>query len=1140
MKQDAGFRHLTACTAIAAACLFCTLPAQALPDGSPEPAATAETPQTNAVKTGAIRGTVTDETGEPLPGASVVLKGAKLGTTTDVDGVFRLSLGTMPATDEYTIQISYIGMDTKTLKVRGNAKPITVELHTSAEALDEVTVVGNGYSTLPRKDMVGAFTTVKAEDVMMPNYQSIDQMLQGKIAGMVVSNSSARIGARPSITIRGTSTLMGNTDPLWVVDGIIQSDPLSVDVSSSLTQDMRELIGNQISWLNPQDIETITVLKDASATAIYGSKASNGVIVITTKKGSAERTAVRYSGSMSIRQRPNYGMFNFMNSMERIQFSKEAYEAGARYQQEPLPQIYSYEGLMAMLNKNMISEEDFRKNMQYLETVNTDWFKLLTRNSVSHNHNVSVSGGTQKVTYNASVGYSNNKGTEIGNDQDQLTTRLMVNAQLSNRLRIAFTAGGAISNANSFGPNISPESYAQTTARSVPAYNMDGTRAAYKSYYTYIYNMRDVGTLESSYNIFEQMENSYSKNRGTNLNATLNLDLKIFDGLTYQFVGNISQSDNSSEVYQGEKTTAVEQNYRGYPVGAETVDSEKFLAAMLPFGGILTTNDSRASSYNMQHKLAFSRTFNEIHRINAMAAFELRSVKTNSNGNTVYGYVPERGEMIVSPNNPRKIQPIGGTQEITWGALGSLYNAGAWHKTSLTNNYLSYFATAAYSLMDTYVLNLNFRQDASNRFGQDSRHKFNPTYSAGLSIRMGEMGFVRNYLPWLTQLNLRGTYGIQGNVVQSISPDLITHYNGIIGGYNEYTITISSLPNPNLKWESTKTWNLGLDLALRNGIQMNVEYYGRSSNAMLSQSIPMEYGTRRMSLNGGRILNSGIEFTFNYTPFRSKDFAWTIGFNASKNWNKSGNQDSAIKANGLSRNDFLGGRSDILLKKGYALSSFWSYSFKGLNHDTGYPMFNNLEYETADETIDPTTFLVYSGQTKPYFTGGFNTRIRWKDLSFGADFAALLGAKKRLANPYSGFSAGKLPSPFSNLDKNLNNRWKKPGDEAHTIIPALYTSVAGDELNVWLPDGKTSSFYEMWANSDAMVADASFLRCTQINLSYQLPSKICSKFGAKALSVSATMNNVFVIASKRWNGFDPELRSSVQPRTYSFGLSVSF
>lgn len=239
-----------------------------------------------------IMGQVLDEEGEPLPGATVRIKGSKgIGAATTTSGNGTFSLRYTGDSDRPEISVSYIGMVTKELPVDFK-KTMKVTLESDALKLSEVTVVDDGYNRLPRRDMVGAYTTIKAEDILMPGIQSIDQMLQGRVAGMIVSNSSARVGSSPSIKIRGTSTILGNTDPLWVVDGVIQPDPIHLEASDMLTQDMATLVGNQVSWLNPLDIENITVLKDASATAIYGSKASNGVIVITTKKGSSERIAV--------------------------------------------------------------------------------------------------------------------------------------------------------------------------------------------------------------------------------------------------------------------------------------------------------------------------------------------------------------------------------------------------------------------------------------------------------------------------------------------------------------------------------------------------------------------------------------------------------------------------------------------------------------------------------------------------------------------------------------------------------------------------------------------------------------------------------------------------------------------------------
>ena len=1080
-----------------------------------------------------IKGTVLDENGSALPGVTVLVKGTTIGVSTDVKGNFSI---TLPGEKDNSLIFSFIGMQTQVIKCTDD-KPLKITMKTDASQLEEVTVISTGYSSLPRKDMVGAYTTVKAEDIMMPAYNSIDQMLQGKIPGMVVVNSSSRIGSTPKITIRGTSTIFGNTDPLWVVDGIIQPDPLPIDASSAVTEDMKNLIGNQISWLNPSDIETITVLKDASATAIYGSKASNGVIVITTKKGSAERTSIRYSTHFSFRTRPNYGMFNYMNSKERIQFSKEAYDAGVRYQSDPLPQIYTYEGLMAMYNKRLINENDFMKQMEQLETCNTDWFDILCRNSFSHNHNLSISGGSQKVTYNASFGYSSSHGTQKGDDMTQFTSRLNVNTQFTKSLSITFNLSGSFSDKKGYGPGVNPQSYANQTSRAIPVYDENGKRVFYKRYYEYQLNRS--GQLEYGYNILNEMENSYSKNNSKNFNVSINADWSITDWLKYQFVGSIAYSTNNSESFAGEKTSYIERNYRGYAYGTEPSGSARFNAALLPFGGELATNVINNTSYNMQHKVVFSRTINEIHRLNAMAAMEIRSGENKNNTNTVWGYVPERGEILVSPTYPTEITPVGGTVPISWGALDKLYQGG-WKNTTITNNYVSFFVTFAYSLKDRYVFNANVRSDASNRFGQDANKQFDPTYSFGISWRMAEEEFVKTYLPWLNQLNLRATYGVQGNVVTSISPDLITQYQGILPGYNEYYLTISSLPNPLLKWERTKTWNLGLDLQLFNGISMSLEYYGRRSNAIINQDIAQEYGMNAMKLNGGRIHNHGLEYSVNITPYQRKDFVWTIGINASKNWNRTQNNDIRTKAGKITKSNFLTGSSDRFLKKGYPLSAFWSYSFAGLDPETGYPTFNLIDFEEADPDIDPTTFLVYSGQKDPYFTGGVNTRARYKSFSLGVNFSVLLGAKKRLPNPYQNFSHGKLPDPFYNLSKDLLKRWQKTGDEKHTIYPALYTSVE-DLYNIQLPDGTMSnSIYDMWGQSDAMVVNASFLRCTQISLSWNMPKQICSKFGATNCSITANVNNPFVIGSSRFNGFDPELGDSVMPKIFSFGLSVGF
>ena len=1092
-----------------------------------------------AQKQNYVTGVVVDENGESLPGASVVImKDKKMvkGTSTGIEGEFKIGVNIDGG--GYELVVSYLGSKDKRIKLTNENinKLLDIHLVPDEGLLEEVTIVEDGYARLPRKDMVGAFTTVKADDIMMPAYQSIDQMLQGKVAGMSVVNTSARVGSSPKITIRGTSTILGNTSPLWVVDGVIQEDALTIDLSSSLTSDMKELIGNQISWLNPQDIDNITVLKDASATAIYGSKASNGVIVITTKKGTPGRINVSYSTNVSVRERPTYEIYDFMNSYERIQFSKEAYEAGVRYQSTPLPQIYTYEGLMAMFNKRMIDEEQFSAYLQRLETENTDWFKLLTRNSVSQNHNLSVSGGAEKLTYNASVGYQSNKGMEIGNENDQLTARLSINSHISDKLDINVQLNGSARNAYGYA-GVNPYTYAMNTNRAIPAYEENGDPVYYSQYYQYQYNTELGGYNQFSYNVFNELENTYSLNRGTTFNASVNVSYKIIPCLTYQGRANFASNTNNSESFQGEKSSQIERLYRGYPYGTEEAGSAKYNAALMPYGGVLKQNNSQSTSYSTSHSLQFSKEFNENHRLTAMAGMEVRSTTGESTGNTVWGYVPERGQKLVSPTLPVTFKPIGSDVNVGWGALWTLYE-GAWSKTSTVTNYMSFYGIVAYNFMNRYVINMNVRSDASNRFGQDVNKQFDPTWSFGASWKIAQEPFMMKYVPWLEQFNIRATYGIQGNVVNSISPEMILTYQGLLQSYNEYYLTISSLPNSQLKWERTKSINLGTDISLF-GITMNAEYYWRRSNAIIRQDIAEEYGISSMPLNGGLITNEGFEFSLNYTPIRTKDFAWTIGLNAGKNWNRSETEDRTAKADELTHIDYLNGSSDRPLKKGYPLSAFWSYKFNGLSNKNGYPTFEHATYDAVDGdgSVDPTTFLVYTGQSEPDFSGGFNTRIRWKGFNLGIDFAASLGAKKRLPNPYATFTYGKMPDIFSNLSKELNDRWKQPGDEAHTNIPALYTSIK-DLYNLNLPNGRFDNIYSMWAQSDVRVASGSFLRCTQISLSYSLPQKVCKKIRLSHVQFSANVNNLFVIASKDWKGYDPELGYSIQPRIYSLGLSL--
>ena len=1091
-------------------------------------------PQTSVVK---IRGRVTDEKGEPLAGVTILIEGTYVGTTTDSNGNY---IFTVPQKDNLNIIYSFIGMAPYKVPYTGQEN-INIVLKESTETMDEVVVTG--YQTLRKSDVVGSVSTVKASDIMMPVYTSVDQMLQGRVAGMMVMNTSSRVGTSPKIRIRGTSTILGNQDPLWVVDGVIQPDPIPLNQNDLMVDDLKNILGNQISWLNPADIETVTVLKDASATAIYGSKAANGVIVITTKRGKQEGMTVNYNGTFSFRSRPHYGLFNLMNSQERIQFSREAFAAGAIYNEAPVASLNTYEGIMSMFYNKQITPQEAENAIHRLERTNTNWFDILTRNSFSHNHNLSVSGGSEKVVYNVSLGYSDQSGIEINNDAKNLSGRVNLGIQLHPKVHVDLSLVGSINKTWGYAANVSPLKYATETSRSVLAYNEDGSRHFQGIRTNYAYNENPVIL---GYNILNEIDHSYSLNKSSQINGNLNFSWDILPWLKYEFVGGINNNIGTSEAYAGEQTYYVASTYRGYDFGSEAYGSERYKAAILPSGGELYNGSSDIQGWNIQNKITFSKTFQEDHRLNVLIGTEVTSTKTANKSQKMFGYVKERGESVVKPTPLNELVPIGSRPAPGLGLFEELYNGNGWLRNTLTTNQFSIFATLAYSFKNRYVINASMRNDTSNRFGQDQNKRFDPTYSFGASWNVVQEPWLQNISNIINQFNLRASYGIQGNAVNSISPELILRMDAIKPYYGDYMSKISRIPNPHLSWERTKTWNFGLDIQVIQWISMNIEYYTKKSNNIVNQAIALEYGRVGTEVNGGRIVNSGIEYTLNITPIRTKDWAWTIGFNSSKNWNKAKTQSISE----ISLQDYISGSSDKVLKEGFALSSFWSYDFKRLSSVDGSPEFNRLFQEDAqgnilkDENGAPllkgvseyTDMLVYSGKMEPDFTGGLTTRLRWKGLTFGANFSLLLGAKKRLPNPYP--NLGNIPLSNVNLSKDLTNRWKKPGDEANSNIPGVYT---GRITNYWrLQDGRTYNMYQMWGESDIMVANANFLRCQQMSLTWTANDKICAKMKVKTLSINAIMNNVFVVADKKFHGFDPELGDSIQPKTYSFGITVGF
>ena len=492
-----------------------------------------------------VSGRVFDANHQPLPGVSVSIDGGKTLAMTDADGNFSLKI-----TDPNARQLSFsfIGMKSQTVKLNGNrTKSMNIVMHKEGGYLDEVVVTG--YQVLNKRSLTSAVTSAKMEDLARADMSSLDQMLEGKIPDLMVTNNSAEAGVAPKIRIRGTSTLVGNREPLWVVDGIVVRDPVAIAAEELNDPDYVNRIGNAIAGLNPQDIERIDVLKDAAATAIYGSKAANGVILVTTKRGYEGKPKVSYNMNATLKLRPHYSdrSVDVMSSKERIQFSRELYQI--HYQYPSKMTLVGYEGLLNDLYNGRIDYDGFVSGVSAAESQNTDWFDLLTENSLSTQNTVSVSGGSKRSRYYASIGYTKDNDVIKANDNDRYTFSMNIDNTFSRWLTASFSFNGYHSERDYYQDEVAPMQYAYQASRCIPAYQPDGQYSFYQKVQSdgYRYN----------YNILNELDNSNKKQVVNSMTFTSNLQFTFTDWLKANAILSLNTQNTDIEGWWGEKTAHI-------------------------------------------------------------------------------------------------------------------------------------------------------------------------------------------------------------------------------------------------------------------------------------------------------------------------------------------------------------------------------------------------------------------------------------------------------------------------------------------------------------------------------------------------------------------------------------------------------
>lgn len=1103
-----------------------------------------------------IVGKVTDEKNYPLPGVTIIVKGLTLGTVTDKDGKYAL---TLMKTEKLSLLFSFIGMETQEVKYVGK-DTINVTMKESAEQLEEV-IVNTGYQRIDARTTTSAITSIKADDIRVPGITTIDKMLEGHVPGMIFMQNSGQVGATPQLRIRGTSTVLGNQEPLWVVDGIVQQDPVNVDPQQLNDLDFVNLLGNAISGLNPEDIEQIDVLKDASATAIYGARAANGVIVITTKKGKQGPPSVSYSFAGTYARRPRYSdrSVDMMNSQERVELSRELIERGMTY-----PNISSWVGYEKAIRdyyNREISFSEMKKEINRYETVNTDWFDLLTRDALTHQHTLNLSGGSSQLNYYVSVGYTNAQGNINGELNRNYTTSANISASYD-RFSVHFKLNGSVEKRKYKPSDIAPMTYAYQTSRAVPVYSEDGN--------LWYYYRTGYENDQITFNILEEIASSFYDINTNRMSFSTSVDYRVTSNLSLSTTLAYNFSNNYQDTYYNEKSYRVRALRKDYILtsinGGESAWKQ---ATGIPFGGELTDEYQRNNSYTVRLQANYNKSLDQDdkHVISAAVGGELSSSRYVGKKQMYRGYLPERGKQMAQVD-------LAEYQTLKNWYRDDPLAAGV--NTDNLTNMISGYATASYTYNRNYTFNANMRMDASNAFGDKSNDKILPIWSVSGYWNIKNSVFSNQ--KFLTELSLRSSFGYQGNMLSSESPEMILKRGALNPQFDEYTSSIVSFANPFLKWEKTQSVNFSLDFGfLKNRINGSVSYfYKKTRNAFLSKTVSEINGVDSYTVNQGTITNQGVELSLRVTPVSSVSkgnpdgFRWTFDPQLGRIVNTL--IDKALKRKDktlhdeYTYNDYLKGNVQV---PGRSLNSFWSYRFKGLDETDGRPMFYGAEETCLVDGEDKKTLDVYnamskddvflavmdySGRRVPTLQGGLNNTFSFKRMVLSLNLAYSLGSKIRLLNLYNDVArrnASIAPQPLANVRREFLKRWQYPGDENYTNIPGI---ISGQEftatLNPWWK-GKPCEFaeniWQMYNDADIRVVSGNYLKLQHLSFRYSLPEKFCEKLYLKSAYFGFAVTNLFTICNKKLKGQAPtqfggsssNINMSERP-TFSMNFSVSF
>ena len=1105
--------------------------------------------QMSNAQEGQVSGTIIDAEGIPLGGVTIVLDGTNKGVVSDFDGKYAIS-----AKPGDVLKMSFIGMKTQKINV-GTSPVINVTMAEDLESLDAVVVTG--YQNVKRELFTGASQTIKAADIKLDGVADISRALEGRAAGVSVQNVTGTFGAAPRITIRGSSSILGDTKPIWIIDGVIQEEIVSLSVSDLVSGDPNTLLSSAVAGLNAADVQSFEILKDASATALYGARALNGVVVITTKSGKKnQKPTFNYAAEFAVRDIPRYNNFDQLNSQETVSIYREMEAKGFL----DLPSSFQgrfggiYNILYRATNNFDESTGQFQventpearsRFLQQFELANTDWFKTLFNQAPTQTHTLSFSSGGESSTSYASLGYYTDGGWSIADRVRRITgnlrntfylkdDRLKITTQLQASLRNQLAPGTLTREEDVVGGSftrdfdINPFSYAINTSRALRPRDNNGDLEFSR------YNW-------APFNIINEIENNKLELNVSDIKFQGQAEYKLNDNLTYNFLGSAryvtsngeqsaTENSNVAGAYRSDDTTIVQDQNTFLFTDPDEPNSRP--RVVLPVGGILTTSKNTLTTYTFRNTLDYTKRYSDDkHGLRLYGGQEYRYTDRSQSSNTGYGYQFDRGGTVFTdPDILKKV----------------ILEGNPYFSASETRQReVSFFANATYDFEKKYVLNLTGNYEGSNRAGKSSDTRWLPTYTIGGKWNVDKESFIQNSNV-ISSMAFRPSYGLVGLLADNATNNLAVFRNQITDRLNsddrENFIDIEDLQNSELTWEKTLELNLGLDIGFfNNRIRMNFDAYFRKGKDLIDLIRTPGIGGESIKLgNNSEMTTNGVEFQLNTVNIKTDNFSWKSGFNIS-HFNQ---EVTSLKQEANVFDLVTGtGRGNAV---GFPKGALFSFKFEGLN-EWGLPQFftedpdfnpddpyDLIDFQDTDNVLD---YLQYEGSTEPNVSGGLANNFSYKnwDFSFFISFSA--GNKIRLNPAYA--------SVYTDLDvfpREFVNRWLAPGDENITNIPVI----ASESLLQSFGDRDLERAYNAYNFSTERVADGGFVRMKNISLGYNLDKDIVTRLGLSSFRLSLQSTNPFLIYSdSKLGGQDPEFFRSGGvafpiSRLYTFSLNIGF